>query len=202
MLKKFESMKKLNESVFEDVSYIYDVCFNLGLVQESTSFKNSLKWFLLEGYKTGHHVSLFKIKDKYDLGVTCIGVNPDRTRFKRNNIINYGNFFILDIYDMEAKDYLSQRPFIEMSLKELVSYLRFDTIKKSNNFRYRYDIFRDNRNICSVYGKNNSCIYDYFRSFGGKSVIASRIDTLGSIYRVNKDGKPYEFVVKRSLLSK
>ena len=34
MLKKFETMEKLYESVLEDTSYIYDDCIDLGLVQK------------------------------------------------------------------------------------------------------------------------------------------------------------------------
>lgn len=201
MVKKFNSWDELLSNINSDVFTIYNSCKSLNLVTDSVdSVEHYVKEFTEEMYKEYPEVTLFKVRDRYIISLVCVGNSLDGVIWKRNAIIDYDDRFILVISDTKNGEVLNCHPFIDMTLDEIVSYMRYDKILKSDRLKFKYDLIKNSKVVYSLYGSDNSVVKDYFKRFGGKNIRTSKISSNETLYSVVKDGKNFEFIIRRSSL--
>lgn len=203
MVKNFNSADELVKCIVDDISLIYNKCTELGIVTDKTEDVIGMtRNFLDYMYKEASSVSLMQISGKYVVSVHNI-MPLEGVVFKRNGIIDYHDKFVLSVFGIKSSCYLSGHPFIEMSLDDLVMYMKNDCVCRSDNFKFRYDLLKEGQVVYSVYGKDNSCVYDYFKTFGATSIKSSKVDGSNDyLYKMKKDGEDFSFVIRRSSLQK
>ena len=203
MVKKFDSWDELLNCITRDVLTIYNSCKSLNLITASVDdVKYYVKEFTEEMYEEYPEVTLFKVRDRYVISLVCVGNLLDGVIWKRNATIDYNDKFTLMISDTEKEEFLNCHPFIDMTLDEIVSYMRFNKILKSDRLKFKYDLIKDSKVVGSLYGSDNSVVKDYFKHFGGKNIRTSKLSSNETLYSVVNYGKDFEFIVRRSSLKK
>lgn len=201
MLKEFNSWEELLDTVNKDIYTIYHTCMSLHLITSSVDdVSRYVHDFTTEMYKECPCVNLFTVKNRYMIVLMCIGTSLDGIIWKRDAIIDYNDKFILVIRDMQTDECLSGHPFVDMNLDDIINYLWKDKVLKSDNFKYKYDLFRDNRLVCSLCGMNNSVVMNYFKNAGGRNIKVQRVSSNESLYCMKKDNEEFKFIIKRSTL--
>lgn len=202
MYKMITDIDVLYTTIKEDVRYIYNKCTEHGLsVIDIDHLFDTLDDFLIVTHNKKDTQPLFTVNNRY-LVILVDLQHKQPTPIKRQDVIlNYSNRFGIMINDMEQAKHLSLHPFNAMNIDEIISYLATGQVYKSENFKYKYCVYRLNKLICSLYGNNKQCVLDWLRASGARN-IKSEKDTEGNVYYTcSKNKRPYKFRVLRTDLT-
>ena len=199
--KKCSSLEEMIRLIKDDVIGIYNKCNKLGIITNKMegSLEDILDDYLESRYHESDGVNLYEVSGKYIISVIFVG-GWANLGMSNKGIYAYGNIRLC-IKDYKSGTYLFGHPFDTMTIEDLVMYLKTDKVVKSSLHRFAYNLLGDDGSIkYTIYGKDNSCVYDYFKSFGARNIKSQKIDGSTSRYIMIKDNKPYTFIIKRNVI--
>ena len=202
MLKEFKTWDDLAQTVIKDITTFYNSCKQLGTITNQVEDVEYIlnDYLFTDAFHKYDGIKLFEVSGRFSISLNYIGgwVNLG---LGAQSLINYANRLAFNILDCVKDKFVYGKLTDNLTMDELAYYLKTGEIKKTTKYKFAYHLVNANGDIlCTIYGTDNTCVYDYFKLLGAKNIKSAKAEGNLSVYTLTKDRKPCTFIIKRETL--